>query len=79
MAEIKTGYGRRNVHCSNCGDERGGPFGHETSECQWFPGMSVDVLAKMPHMAGREAEVWNTYVGRYFDAHLPDAEGDDRG
>lgn len=25
--------GRRNVHCSNCGDTRGGPVGHETSEC----------------------------------------------
>ena len=26
---------RRNVHCSNCGDTRGGPVGHETSECTW--------------------------------------------
>lgn len=26
---------RRNTHCSNCGDSRGGPFGHETSECTW--------------------------------------------
>lgn len=25
----------RNVHCSNCGDTRGGPVGHETSECTW--------------------------------------------
>lgn len=24
---------RRNPHCSNCGDGRGGPFGHEISEC----------------------------------------------
>jgi hypothetical protein len=23
----------RNVHCSNCGDTRGGPVGHEISEC----------------------------------------------
>lgn len=27
----------RNVHCSNCGDTRGGPAGHETSECFWRP------------------------------------------
>lgn len=26
---------RRNPHCSNCGDLRGGPFGHETSECTY--------------------------------------------
>lgn len=26
---------RRNVHCSNCGDTRGGPVGHEVSECTW--------------------------------------------
>lgn len=26
---------RRNPHCSNCGDTRGGPFGHEISECTW--------------------------------------------
>lgn len=24
---------RRNPHCSNCGDTRGGPFGHEANEC----------------------------------------------
>lgn len=23
----------RNAHCSNCGDTRGGPAGHEISEC----------------------------------------------
>lgn len=23
----------RNVHCSNCGDTRGGSVGHEISEC----------------------------------------------
>ena len=26
---------RRNPHCTNCGDLRGGPMGHETSECRW--------------------------------------------
>jgi hypothetical protein len=24
---------RRNVHCSNCGDTRGGAYGHEAYEC----------------------------------------------
>lgn len=66
-----TGFGRRNVHCSNCGDERGGPFGHEGYECKWWPGMSVDVLVKLPHLAEREAEVWDHYVNAYFAEHLP--------
>jgi hypothetical protein len=26
---------RRNPHCSNCGDDRGGPYGHEAFECGW--------------------------------------------
>jgi hypothetical protein len=26
---------RSNPYCANCGDERGGPYGHETSECHW--------------------------------------------
>ena len=28
---------RRNPHCPNCGDLRGGPMGHETSECRHRP------------------------------------------
>lgn len=34
----------RNVHCSSCGNTRGGPMGHETSECTWRakPGMHDD-------------------------------------
>lgn len=32
---------RRNTHCSNCGDTRGGPFGHEISECTWLPPVGV--------------------------------------
>lgn len=80
MSEIKTGFGRRNVHCSTCGDERGGPFGHETSECKYFTDMSVFLLTKMPHMAGREGEIWETYVDRYLDAELAaeQPEGSDR-
>lgn len=27
--------GRRNPHCSNCGDTRGGPVGHEIGECTY--------------------------------------------
>lgn len=26
---------RRNLHCSNCGDDRGGAYGHEAYECTW--------------------------------------------
>lgn len=35
----------RNVHCSNCGDTRGGSVGHETSECTWDsqPAPTLDV------------------------------------
>lgn len=39
-------YGRRNTHCSNCGDERGGPVGHEISECLYRSGMTVTELAR---------------------------------
>ena len=36
---------RRNPHCANCGDLRGGPMGHETSECTWkAPGRIVGVV-----------------------------------
>jgi hypothetical protein len=75
MAELPTGFGRPNANCSTCGDERGGPSGHGTSECQYFEGMSVFLLTKMPHMAGREQEIWGTYVDRYLDSidHYLDA------
>lgn len=35
----------RNPHCSNCGDTRGGPRGHETSECTWDMWRWPDLLA----------------------------------
>lgn len=70
MTEIKTGFGRRNANCSKCGDERGGLPDHDTADCQWFPGMSVFLMTRLPHMAGREGEVWDTYVDRYLDAQL---------
>jgi hypothetical protein len=34
MSEAKR-PNRRNQHCMNCGDTRGGPIGHETSECTY--------------------------------------------
>jgi len=34
---VSSSFGRRNTHCSNCGDERGGPVGHEISECTYRP------------------------------------------
>jgi hypothetical protein len=38
LAEVRSeGELARNVHCSNCGDTRGGPVGHEISECTWKP------------------------------------------
>lgn len=29
------GYGQYNPYCMICADERGGPIGHESSECAW--------------------------------------------
>lgn len=54
-------FGRRNVHCSNCGDERGGPFGHEISECAYRSGMTVSELA---------ATMPDEKRGRYYDAQI---------
>ena len=61
------GFGRRNPHCSKCGDERGGPFGHETSECQYRPGMTAgEVAAILPEH--RRGEFWDTQIDRYLAA-----------
>jgi hypothetical protein len=54
-------FGRRNTHCSNCGDERGGPLGHETSECEYRSGMTVSELA---------ATMPADKVSRYYDAQI---------
>lgn len=70
MTGIQQGFGTANPDCSKCGDERGGPPGHTDDDCQWFPGMSVYLLTRLPHMAGREGEIWDTYIDRYLDAHL---------
>jgi hypothetical protein len=67
MAE-KT-FGRRNPHCSNCGDERGGPFGHEISECLYRHGMTVEELARtMP--AEKAKTYYSVIVARYLDEQL---------
>lgn len=58
-------FGRRNTHCSNCGDERGGPFGDEISECQYRSGMTVTELARtMPD------EKRSRYLDAAIDAYF---------
>lgn len=69
MAELSMGFGRRNPHCSNCGDERGGMFGHEISECRYRHGMTAAELAEtMPEE--RAARYWEHVIDRYFDREL---------
>jgi hypothetical protein len=44
----------RNPHCSNCGDTRGGPIGHEASECTWAPEfVDVQITYNGKTMPGR--------------------------
>lgn len=63
--QSKIGFGRRNPHCSNCGDERGGPFGHEISECKYWHGMTAaDVAELLPKH--RRDEFWDAQIDRYF-------------
>lgn len=58
-------FGRRKPHCSNCGDERGGPVGHEISECQYRSGMTVGELAKT--MSGdRKSRYLDAAIDEYF-------------
>lgn len=40
---------RRNPWCSNCGDTRGGPVGHEISECTWDSKTSAELPADEHH------------------------------
>jgi hypothetical protein len=59
------GFGRRNPHCSNCGDLRGGPFGHESSECKYRAGMTAgEVAAILPEH--QRNEFWDQQIDRYF-------------
>lgn len=64
-----TGYGRRNTHCSNCGDERGGPIGHEISECRYQSGMTVtELAATMP--PDKASAYLDAQIDRYFAEQL---------
>jgi hypothetical protein len=72
--DLPRGFGRPNPSCATCGDERGGPHGHVTADCQYWEGISVDVLVQLPHLAGRQAEVWGHYVDRYFKHELARTE-----
>lgn len=73
--EKRRGFGRRNQHCMNCGDERGGPIGHETQECQYVSGMSAGELAQtMP--SEKQARFWETAVERYFEETLGEADAE---
>jgi len=64
------GYGKRNPHCVRCGDERGGPIGHEISECLYRPGMTNGELAEtMP--PEKRGPFWAQKVEEYLDSVLP--------
>jgi hypothetical protein len=66
---LPKGFGRRNPHCSNCGDERGGDFGHEISECQYRSGMTAaELAATMP--PEKWARYWAALVERYLEREL---------
>lgn len=82
-AEVDDGrrFGRSNPHCTNCGDERGGPFGHEISECRYRAGMTVAELADTMDPVRRSA-YYETQVERYLNGALRErvrAEPDDLG
>ena len=72
--KISTKFGRPNPHCVKCGDERGGPWGHETSECLYRDGMTTaDLAATMS--PERRAAYWGTLADRYLYAAM--AAGED--
>jgi hypothetical protein len=74
MSVLPGGFGRRNPHCSNCGDERGGPFGHEISECRYRDGMTVaEVAATMDDQT--ESRFWDVMLTRYFERELGGSDG----
>ena len=57
MSEAKR-PNRRNQHCMNCGDTRGGPVGHDTNECTYGrTGTKPDLAAAVArHNAKLSAE-----------------------
>jgi hypothetical protein len=50
----------KNPYCMKCGDTRGGPYGHETNECEWgdnpCAGCDCEKL-RASYCLRREAEV----------------------
>ena len=74
MTEKKRGFGRRNQHCMNCGDERGGPVGHETQECLYVSGMSAGELSQtMP--PDKQTRFWDHVLTEYFNENLKGDNG----
>lgn len=74
MADVGRGFGRSNPHCMNCGDERGGPFGHEISECRYRAGMTVAELADTMDPVRRSA-YYEEQVERYLNGALREEAG----
>lgn len=66
---MRNPFGRVNPHCSNCGDERGGPFGHEISECKYRHGMTVLELTKTMDDSIAQ-KLWEQAVEEYFEEAL---------
>lgn len=58
-------FGRANPHCCNCGDLRGGPFGHESSECLYRNGMTARELADTMDSEKR-SKYWDFKIDQYF-------------
>lgn len=52
----------RNTHCSNCGDTRGGPVGHEAYECSFKSAAAFDGAA----LTGPTPITYDTETGRIF-------------
>jgi hypothetical protein len=63
---VSFSFGRRNTHCSNCGDERGGPVGHEISECLYRSGVTVtELAATMP--PDKKSAYFDAAIDAYFE------------
>lgn len=77
MPDAARRFGRFNQHCVNCGDERGGPFGHEISECRYRSGMTAAELAATMS-AEKAARWWDYLIDGYFDVALPPLPQDDQ-
>jgi hypothetical protein len=59
-------FGRDNPHCSRCGDERGGDYGHETSECVYRSGVTVGDLARA--RPDRAAWIYEAALDQWFES-----------